>query len=820
MKGAESEVTARLKGMVGELDINSQIEASRVLNNLLKVQRAQKRIERYSFFLVLFLIILAAFSLASGESSNIQTISEIGMSINIPSDYYVFTRDMPTEDPALLLFGYTPLEINQILTEKNIYLDAVHASGTKEITVTMVGSSLADFDNYQDSTLLFMSASFLDDIQELGVVIDQYEVFHAKDATFIRFREHRSNNPEIQCIQYYTTINAQAVNILFNGDFSKEEEDSFEKMVFNISFSTETSAARQLFYENAEDFEYELLDNGTAKIIGYKGQQANIAIPAFIDGYDVREIGHMGDNSYITGIFIPACIVSVDDNPFSGLSALQQIEVQNGNLFFDSVEGVLYNQSGDRLICYPANRSNSQFTVPNNVKVIGKRSFRDCDNLMNIVLQDGLETIEEAAFETADTFSEIIIPQTVILIEGNPFEYAFGLERVSVDPANQYYSSIDGVLFDIKNQKLVCYPKIKNEVEYFIPEGTRIIGQSAFSWNVGTTKIHFPESLTEIQDSAFYYCSYFSFPDLTGHIKRIGDFAFSDCKAIERVTISTEIEYIGTRAFGNCDALMELTIENGIEEISQAEFIECRNLKTVIIPDSVKQIGDAAFRYCSSLVSVTIPPTVQNIGEKAFEYCPNLVVSLSPGSYAEKYCKQNGLTWIVADTENGEGWGMYTDVLTVGPSNNNTIVSFYSLPGWIKDDLSSKTWATEFAYTGEESTRMGFCFWDFVSDYGIDEDKRSTYQTDVFSERTDIIESMIQLISPISNPIINYINKSKPYFDVVNYSSTADEANRMILYIDNGCLYSFYFCSSNDETYQRREDEFITMALSFSVDSE
>lgn len=46
MKGAESEVTARLKGMVGELDINSQIEASRVLNNLLKVQRAQKRIER------------------------------------------------------------------------------------------------------------------------------------------------------------------------------------------------------------------------------------------------------------------------------------------------------------------------------------------------------------------------------------------------------------------------------------------------------------------------------------------------------------------------------------------------------------------------------------------------------------------------------------------------------------------------------------------------------------------------------------------------------------------------------------------------------
>lgn len=46
MKREESEATARLKSMVGELDVGSQIEAARVLSNLLKVQRAQKRIER------------------------------------------------------------------------------------------------------------------------------------------------------------------------------------------------------------------------------------------------------------------------------------------------------------------------------------------------------------------------------------------------------------------------------------------------------------------------------------------------------------------------------------------------------------------------------------------------------------------------------------------------------------------------------------------------------------------------------------------------------------------------------------------------------
>ncbi len=46
MSEKESEITNRLKAMVGELDLTYQVEASRTLGNLLKVQRAQRRIER------------------------------------------------------------------------------------------------------------------------------------------------------------------------------------------------------------------------------------------------------------------------------------------------------------------------------------------------------------------------------------------------------------------------------------------------------------------------------------------------------------------------------------------------------------------------------------------------------------------------------------------------------------------------------------------------------------------------------------------------------------------------------------------------------
>lgn len=46
MKNEDDIVVQKLNAMVSELDLNYQVEASKVLTNLLKIQRAQKRIER------------------------------------------------------------------------------------------------------------------------------------------------------------------------------------------------------------------------------------------------------------------------------------------------------------------------------------------------------------------------------------------------------------------------------------------------------------------------------------------------------------------------------------------------------------------------------------------------------------------------------------------------------------------------------------------------------------------------------------------------------------------------------------------------------
>ena len=64
----------------------------------------------------------------------------------------------------------------------------------------------------------------------------------------------------------------------------------------------------------------------------------------------------------------------------------------------------------------------------------------------------------------------------------------------------------------------------------------------------------------------------------------------------------------------------------------------------------VTSIGNEAFYYCTSLTSVTIPDSVTSIGDEAFTECTSLTLIISRDSYAEQYCKDQGLKYIYPDS--------------------------------------------------------------------------------------------------------------------------------------------------------------------------
>jgi hypothetical protein len=209
--------------------------------------------------------------------------------------------------------------------------------------------------------------------------------------------------------------------------------------------------------------------------------------------------------------------------------------------------------------------------------------------------------IGDEAFSGCWTLASISIPDSVKDIRENPFSYCENLNQVVVQPDHPVFATIDGVLFNKADKRLIWYPMPREDTVYEIPQGIQSIGDGAFDWCENLTSISIPDSVTSI----------------------------------------------GDRAFSWCVNLTSISIPDSVTGIGNAAFSGCVNLTSITIPDSVTSIGDWAFNSCSSLKEITIPDSVTSIGAEAFEGCSSLQkVIVAPDSYAQQYCEDNGLPFV------------------------------------------------------------------------------------------------------------------------------------------------------------------------------
>jgi len=159
-----------------------------------------------------------------------------------------------------------------------------------------------------------------------------------------------------------------------------------------------------------------------------------------------------------------------------------------------------------------------------------------------------------------------------------------------------------------------------------------INGNTAYSVNKGTVTsgvVHIPAyyrpnlnsdylPVTEIGDSAFYYCTSLTGITIPANVTSINRGAFVYCADLTSVTFmaGSQLETIGDQAFYGCASLTDITIPASVMSIGEWAFEKCASLATVTFAagSQLGFIGQGAFNICTVLASVTIPASVTSIG--------------------------------------------------------------------------------------------------------------------------------------------------------------------------------------------------------------
>ncbi|MCD8389081.1 MAG: leucine-rich repeat domain-containing protein, partial [Oscillospiraceae bacterium] len=205
--------------------------------------------------------------------------------------------------------------------------------------------------------------------------------------------------------------------------------------------------------------------------------------------------------------------------------------------------------------------------------------------ITEVVIEEGVTGISDYAFLYCLNLASVTIPASVTYIGYLPFVPCPRLTKILVSEENEYYTSVDGVLFDKDMTELICYPAGKADTSYAIPSGVAIIDIGAFGYSFNLTSVTVPETVTDIGLEAFVCCT-----ALTKIL--VSDSSTAYCSA-DGVLFSKDMTSLICYPEGKTD--VSYTIPDGVTYIEHAAFAFCTSLTDVTIPKSVTAIGDNAF---------------------------------------------------------------------------------------------------------------------------------------------------------------------------------------------------------------------------------
>ena len=184
-------------------------------------------------------------------------------------------------------------------------------------------------------------------------------------------------------------------------------------------------------------------------------------------------------------------LVTIPTNFFNNISGLKEIDISADNTKFSSEDGVLFDKTKTKLMCFPRAKTMESYEVPSGVTSIDSNAFLNT-TLNRVVLPEGLISIGSNAFSNAKISGELVIPNSVTTIDSSAFSYCSNLTGLKLGDkvatiGSYAFQSCTGMSGDLT-----------------IPDSVTTLGSNAFS---GCTSfdgiLTIGTGLTNIQNNTF-----------------------------------------------------------------------------------------------------------------------------------------------------------------------------------------------------------------------------------------------------------------------------------------------------------------------------
>lgn len=225
----------------------------------------------------------------------------------------------------------------------------------------------------------------------------------------------------------------------------------------------------------------------------------------------------------------------------------------------------------------------------------------------------------EMTFSNCGKLESFAIPEGVKIIRNSAFQGCRSLSNLEIPKSVE---SIESNAFD-------SCPQLQT---ILLPQGITTIPTQCFGNCTALSSITIPDSVKVIEANAFMLCTALTNLTIPDSVVKIQEHAFSSCRSLQQITLSQSLTMINNKAFYDCENLQSVSLPPSMSYLGAAAFFDCMSLSSVEIPNSISTMESLVFGNCYSLTNIIIPDSVVEIHEGAFANCTALQSLTIPDS--------------------------------------------------------------------------------------------------------------------------------------------------------------------------------------------